>query len=262
MSDELEASRLRHPSAGGPPPAFIAAGQAVYGRRERQARHLAEQSGMSIEAARKALIKGGLDPEVIEEHMADSVMGLGVWWCTAHNDDLDVCAAVPLGPPPYCAPVWTTAPHCAGCRVPEDQPHRSMCARVLGAGDPEGDVAPDRWADVARRLVHPGGPREILTEHAASGDEVAATVLSGPLFSVPEAALLRDDVMNPDTDAAHLAALGVTVDVGHGPETQLCGAQLDRSMVFCTKRFRHAEAGDDVHYDHRAKKTWRVAASL
>ncbi len=240
---------------GGPPPEYVAAGKALYARRERHARRLAEASGMSIEAARRALIKSGLAPEVLADTMTDAVMGLGVWWCTVHNDDLEVCTVEPLSSP-YCAPVFTKAAQCAGCRVPEDQPHRSMCGRVMYVPN-EGDVT--EIADVPEGYTDPPGVAEAV---AALRAQTEAPMPEPPEGAVPERDLLRDDIMNPDTDASHLAALGVRVT--HSPETGTCGDQFVGKpgvLAFCTKGFGHV-AIDEVHYDHRAKLTWRDGPRL
>lgn len=269
MNDDLEASRRRHPSAGGPPPAFVEAAQAVYTRRERRARHLAEHAGMTVEAARAELVRADLNPEVIAASFHAS--GVGVWWCTAHNDALEVCTAVPFGPPPYCAPVWTEAAHCGSCRVPEDQPHRVMCPRALAAGDPEGDTL-ESLAEIherdPERIGRLTGDDVLIGRLLRAAIEIDADPCDypeppdGTACGRPMPCLMHESLKEALRRAPERAAR--QVDIGHGPETELCGAQLDKVLVFCTKAFGHVDppTNDDAHYDHRAKRTWRELPSL
>lgn len=124
----------------------------------------------------------------------------------------------------------SAGPTCAGCGRPFDGPHAPGCPLVMHT-PLVGDVECDHPAA-------PGGPPCGRLMPCAIHQSLAQALDSAP-------------------ERAREAAAEVARPSGG----ELCGEQFGDRLAFCTKAVTHLDKGDDAHYDHLAKRTWRVARS-
>lgn len=150
------------------------------------------------------------------------VTAAGFVWCLTHDAPGDH-----LKCSNQCQLHLTNASFCMSCRRPIDLPHRQTCALVLHV-PAEGDVTASELLSAAETHVHPG--------------RVLVVAPGGPVRPV--------DPYNA----------GAVKPIETGAEDDVCG--LTEGAWRCTKGFGHVGKGDDIHYDHIRRETWRVTRSI